>query len=337
MFPISRETACYKESRLTAAPVLETPNSVRVFTPNDPDFVKTLLSQEDGTLDTLSSFLRLRCLGKSLGIAIEGDDADAGAFVLQGLESTFAEKGAVSPEAVMDLVARLGATSPPPALREVRELALEAGRKVVLPKSEGQANYVRSLLSDTVVFGIGPAGTGKTYLAIAAAVQALEAGDVRRIVLSRPAVEAGERLGHLPGDMKEKVDPFMQPLYDALTDFLGGKAMTKMMSDKTIEISPLAYMRGRTLRNAFVILDEAQNATAAQTKMFLTRLGEGSRMVVVGDEGQNDLPKSTMSGLSDAAGRLSKIDGICVCRMDVRDVTRHPLVGKMIEAYETRT
>jgi phosphate starvation-inducible PhoH-like protein len=187
-----------------------------------------------------------------------------------------------------------------------------------------------------MVFGIGPAGTGKTYLAVAQAVAMLTSGRVDRIVLSRPAVEAGERLGFLPGDMKEKVDPYLRPLYDALNDLLPGDQLTKRMATGEIEIAPLAFMRGRTLAHAFVILDEAQNTTAVQMKMFLTRMGEGTRMVITGDLSQIDLPPNTRSGLADALETLEGISGIGVTRFTNADVVRHPLVARIVDAYDQR-
>ncbi|PRY92658.1 phosphate starvation-inducible protein PhoH [Hasllibacter halocynthiae] len=207
-------------------------------------------------------------------------------------------------------------------------------KKTVEPRTEAQGEYVRSLYEAELNFGIGPAGTGKTYLAVAVGVSMFAAGQVDRIILSRPAVEAGERLGFLPGDMKDKVDPYMQPLYDALNDFLPGKQMLKLMEDKRIEIAPLAFMRGRTLSNAFVVLDEAQNATTMQMKMFLTRLGEGSRMVVTGDRSQVDLPRGVQSGLRDAERILRGIPGVGFSYFTAKDVVRHPLVARIIEAYD---
>lgn len=207
-------------------------------------------------------------------------------------------------------------------------------KKIVEPRTKAQQAYVRSLFDNELAFGIGPAGTGKTYLAVAVGVSMFIGGQVDRIILSRPAVEAGERLGFLPGDMKDKVDPYMQPLYDALNDFLPGKQVTKLIEEKRIEIAPLAFMRGRTLSNAFVVLDEAQNATTMQMKMFLTRLGEGSRMVITGDRSQIDLPRGVQSGLRDAERLLSNIDHISFNYFTSRDVVRHPLVAKIIEAYD---
>jgi phosphate starvation-inducible PhoH-like protein len=210
-------------------------------------------------------------------------------------------------------------------------------KKTVEPRTETQKQYVKSLFSNELVFGLGPAGTGKTYLAVAVGVSMFLDGQVDKIILSRPAVEAGERLGFLPGDMKEKVDPYMQPLYDALNDFLPGKQITKMLEEKRIEIAPLAFMRGRTLSEAFVVLDEAQNATAMQMKMFLTRLGQGSRMAITGDMSQIDLPRGVPSGLVEAERILRNVDGIGFSRFKAGDVVRHPMVAKIIEAYDADT
>ena len=211
---------------------------------------------------------------------------------------------------------------------------IKTRKKPVEPRTDAQKAYVNSLMENELAFGIGPAGTGKTYLAVAVAVSKFISGDVDRIILSRPAVEAGEKLGYLPGDMKDKVDPYMQPLYDALNDFLPGKQLAKLIEEKRIEIAPLAFMRGRTLANAFVVLDEAQNATTMQMKMFLTRLGEGSRMVITGDRSQVDLPRGVVSGLSDAERLLKGIKGVGFNYFTSKDVVRHPLVAAIIEAYD---
>ena len=214
------------------------------------------------------------------------------------------------------------------------KIEIRTRKKLVEPRTDAQKAYVAALFQNELAFGIGPAGTGKTYLAVAVGVNLFINGDVDRIILCRPAVEAGERLGFLPGTQEEKVDPYMQPLYDALNDFLPAKMQQKLKEEKKIEIAPLAFMRGRTLANAFVVLDEAQNATAMQMKMFLTRLGEGSRMVVTGDRSQVDLPRGQVSGLADAERLLSGIDKISFNYFTSRDVVRHPLVAKIIEAYE---
>lgn len=213
-------------------------------------------------------------------------------------------------------------------------IEIQTRKKRVEPRTDAQKAYVQSLFENELAFGIGPAGTGKTYLAVAVGVSMFITGQVDKIILSRPAVEAGERLGFLPGDMKDKVDPYMQPLYDALGDFLPGKQLAKLIEEKQIEIAPLAFMRGRTLANAFVVLDEAQNATSMQMKMFLTRLGEGSRMVITGDRTQIDLPRGTASGLADAERLLKTIPKISFNYFTSKDVVRHPLVAAIIEAYE---
>ncbi len=206
------------------------------------------------------------------------------------------------------------------------------GREI-RPRTSGQRRFVTAVENATLTLGIGPAGTGKTYLAVVMAARALKRRDVSRVILSRPAVEAGERLGFLPGDFREKVDPYMRPLYDALGELLDDTLVAKYMERGTLEVAPLAYMRGRTLSDAFVILDEAQNATALQLKMFLTRLGSGSKMVVTGDATQIDLPSGESSGLRDAANRLAGVEGVEVVEFDHTDVVRHPLVSRIVRAY----
>ena len=225
-------------------------------------------------------------------------------------------------------------------LSEVDELlddvvAITSRGKPIKCKTVGQKKYVDLMKKNTVTFGVGPAGTGKTYLAVAIAVNAYKAKQVEKIILTRPAVETGEKLGFLPGDLQEKVNPYLRPLYDALQEMLGMDSYAKMMERGTIEIAPLAYMRGRTLSNAYVILDEAQNTTREQIKMFLTRLGEGSKMVITGDLTQIDLPKGLTSGLKHAIKILKDIDDIGIIRLNERDVVRHPLVQKIVKAYET--
>ncbi|MBB2161740.1 PhoH family protein [Gluconacetobacter sacchari] len=214
--------------------------------------------------------------------------------------------------------------------------AIRTKRGAIAPRSAGQAAYMEMLAQTEMVFGIGPAGTGKTYLAVAQAVAMLQAGQVDRIVLSRPAVEAGERLGFLPGDLKEKIDPYLRPLYDALHDMMPGDQVVRRMGTGEIEVAPLAFMRGRTLAHSFVILDEAQNTTAAQMKMFLTRMGSGTRMVVTGDLSQVDLPSGVTSGLRDAVDTLEGLPGIGIMRFESHDVVRHPLVARIVDAYDQR-
>lgn len=207
-------------------------------------------------------------------------------------------------------------------------------RRVISPRSATQATYLKAIDESELVFGIGPAGTGKTYLAVAKAVELLVRGDVDRIILSRPAVEAGEQLGFLPGDMQEKVDPYLRPLYDALYDMLPADQVVKRLENGEIEVAPLAFMRGRTLANAFVILDEAQNTTAVQMKMFLTRLGENARMVVTGDLSQVDLPRGTRSGLRDASEILTDVEGVAFVKFNASDVVRHKIVTHIVNAYD---
>ena len=211
---------------------------------------------------------------------------------------------------------------------------IKTKRGVIKPRTPNQAQYIADILDHDITFGVGPAGTGKTYLAVAAAVDALERQEIRRILLTRPAVEAGEKLGFLPGDLSQKVDPYLRPLYDALYELMGYDKVQKAFERNAIEIAPLAFMRGRTLNNAFVILDEAQNTTPEQMKMFLTRIGFGARAVVTGDVSQVDLPKGAMSGLVDAERVLKRVKGIAVTRFTSADVVRHPLVARIVDAYD---
>ena len=234
---------------------------------------------------------------------------------------------AMSNEPTLDGIITGDAKAPP--------IMIRTRKKTITPRSAMQADYMRQLASRDVIFALGPAGTGKTYLAVAQAVAQLITGSVQRLILSRPAVEAGERLGFLPGDMKEKVDPYLRPLYDALYDCMPPEQVERRLASGEIEIAPIAFMRGRTLADSFIILDEAQNTTKEQMKMFLTRFGQGSRMVICGDPRQVDIPGGpAMSGLNDAVARLDGVDGIGVTRFGIADVVRHPIVGRIVEAYE---
>nr|MBV6630018.1 PhoH family protein [Oceanococcus sp. HetDA_MAG_MS8] len=260
---------------------------------------------------------------------VEGPAADA-AMAAQTLRKLYArtdEAGGIQPEDV-HITAR---DSLPPAQDA---LSIRTRRGLVRPRNAHQRAYLQGIEDADLSFGIGPAGTGKTYLAVAAAVRALEKEAVRRLILVRPAVEAGERLGFLPGDLSQKVDPYLRPLYDALYEMLGFERVGRLLEKQIIEIAPLAYMRGRTLNESFVILDEAQNATVEQMKMFLTRLGFGSTAVVTGDTTQIDLPKSERSGLAHAATILDAVDGVHITRFSAEDVVRHPLVARIVRAYE---
>jgi len=249
---------------------------------------------------------------------VRGEEIDAGA-----VEAIIS----MSNEPTLDGIIRADVSQPPAVMIRTR-------KKTIVPRSATQIRYMEALARDEIIFALGPAGTGKTYVAVAQAVQQLIQGSVDRLILSRPAVEAGEKLGFLPGDMREKVDPYLRPLYDALYDMLPTEQVERRMASGEIEIAPIAFMRGRTLSNAFIILDEAQNTTPMQMKMFLTRFGENSRMVVCGDPRQVDLPDIGKSGLADAVNRLDGVRGISMVRFNSADVVRHPLVGAIVDAYE---
>ena len=302
-----------------------------------------LCGQYDRNLAQIEQATHVNILrrGNRLTVVGEADAREQAVTVLEAIYERLESGREVQP-GDLDGIIRLGLPViqlPTPAedqleMFKAQGYELRTRKKPVEPRTEAQKAYVANLFQNELCFGIGPAGTGKTYLAVAAGVTMLISGEVEKIILSRPAVEAGERLGFLPGDMKEKVDPYMQPLYDALNDFLPAKQLEKLMIDKRIEIAPLAFMRGRTLSNAFVVLDEAQNATTMQMKMFLTRLGEGSRMVITGDRTQIDLPRGVPSGLQDAERILKGVKGVSFNYFNSSDVVRHPLVARIIEAYE---
>ncbi|WP_338551157.1 PhoH family protein [Roseovarius phycicola] len=300
-----------------------------------------LCGEYDRNLADIEKSLGVQILrrGNQLAIIGDTDSADAARDVLMSLYQRLEEGRSVEPGDV-DRELRMGNSEAAPENGDQLEMfkggrvEIKTRKKPVEPRTDAQKAYVNALFTNELAFGIGPAGTGKTYLAVAVGVSMFIEGHVDRIILSRPAVEAGEKLGYLPGDMKDKVDPYMQPLYDALNDFLPGKQVAKLIEEKRIEIAPLAFMRGRTLSNAFVVLDEAQNATSMQMKMFLTRLGEGSRMVITGDRSQVDLPRGVTSGLHDAERLLKDIPKIAFNYFTAKDVVRHPLVAAIIEAYD---
>jgi phosphate starvation-inducible PhoH-like protein len=276
--------------------------------------------------------------GNQLAVVAEEAAAKEAVGVLTGLYERL-EAGRSVDRADVDRALRMGGGAEDEDAGQLEmfrggRVEIRTRKKPVEPRTDAQKAYVEALHGAELAFGIGPAGTGKTYLAVAVGVSMFVEGHVDRIILSRPAVEAGEKLGYLPGDMKDKVDPYMQPLYDALNDFLPGKQVAKLIEERRLEIAPLAFMRGRTLSNAFVVLDEAQNATSMQMKMFLTRLGEGSRMVVTGDRSQVDLPRGATSGLHDAERLLKSVPGISFNYFTARDVVRHPLVAAIIDAYD---
>ena len=278
--------------------------------------------------------MRLSCRGNRVAIAGDAGRVEQAQTALTDLYRRIERGEPIGPSDIDAAIRMSDAEDPRLPLSDLP--AIHTRRGAVGPRSPGQSRYMDLLSKHEMVFGIGPAGTGKTYLAVAQAVAMLISGKVDRIVLSRPAVEAGERLGFLPGDLKEKVDPYLRPLYDALADMLPGDQVTKRMERGEIEVAPLAFMRGRTLAHAFVILDEAQNTTAVQMKMFLTRMGEGTRMVITGDLSQIDLPNGVRSGLRDALDTLEGVPGIAINRFDRGDIVRHPLVGRIVEAYDAR-
>ena len=307
---------------------------------DEPAVLGALFGQFDANLVQIENRLGVYISARGNRIQIEGgeDEVARAREVLKGMHQRLIagqelDAGAVesliamSNEPTLEGIITGGADAPP--------IMIRTRKKTIVPRSAMQIEYMRALASKDIIFALGPAGTGKTYVAVAQAVSQLITGSVQRLILSRPAVEAGERLGFLPGDMKEKVDPYLRPLYDALYDCMPPEQVERRIASGEIEVAPIAFMRGRTLADAFVILDEAQNTTPAQMKMFLTRFGQNSRMVVCGDPRQVDIPGGdAMSGLKDAVERLEGVEGINVTRFSSADVVRHPIVGRIVEAYE---
>jgi phosphate starvation-inducible PhoH-like protein len=325
------------DARPQARPALPEHRSVTLQF-DDNILLPLLHGEHDRHLARIEQVLgvRLAARGNRISIAGSAERTELAEAALLALWKRL-ERGQAVGTAEVEAALRLaegGAEQGEPRLPLHDLPAIRTRKGAIAPRSPAQAAYIELLARHEMVFGIGPAGTGKTYLAVAQGVALLQSGRVDRIVLSRPAVEAGERLGFLPGDMKEKVDPYLRPLYDALYDMLPTEQVERRIASGEIEIAPIAFMRGRTLSDAFVILDEAQNTTPAQMKMFLTRFGQNSRMVVCGDPRQIDLPDIGKSGLADAVGRLEGIDGIATVRFGAADVVRHPIVGRIVEAYE---
>ncbi|MET0901177.1 MAG: PhoH family protein [Mycobacterium sp.] len=312
-----------------------TENHVKSSINVPPDLVVGLLGSADENLRALERSLAadLHVRGNAVTLSGEAADVALAERVVTELLAVVAGGQTLTQDSIRHSVAMVtGADDASPA--EVLTLDILSRRgKTIRPKTLNQKRYVDAIDNHTIVFGIGPAGTGKTYLAMAKAVNALKLKQVNRIILTRPAVEAGERLGFLPGTLSEKIDPYLRPLYDALHDMMDQEAIPKLMASGVIEVAPLAYMRGRSLNDAFIILDEAQNTTAEQMKMFLTRLGFGSKIVVTGDTTQVDLPGGARSGLRAAIDILDGIDDICVSELTSADVVRHRLVGEIVDAY----
>ncbi|KXB52782.1 PhoH-like protein [Corynebacterium sp. DNF00584] len=302
----------------------------------DSAYVAAVLGTADANLRVLNNQLDADLFARGTTVTITGPDYEVAraAKVLDELESIARRGHTISPETVKHAVKMVAVEAPQSVSAALAADIVSRRGKTVRPKTVGQSEYVRAIDNNTVVFGIGPAGSGKTYLAVAKAVQALHNKDVSRIILTRPAVEAGEKLGFLPGTLNDKIDPYLRPLYDALRDMLDPEIIPKLMEAGIIEVAPLAYMRGRTLNDAFVILDEAQNTTPAQMKMFLTRLGFGSKIVVTGDISQVDLPRGHVSGLRIVRRILDGIDDIYFADLGADDVVRHQLVGRIVGAYD---
>ena len=272
-------------------------------------------------------------LGTSVKVSGEEKDVDGAMRAIDALEK-LCQKQPLTSQTVNMVIGYAKAGRDFDVNDLMGTVAITARGKIIRPKTLGQKKYVDAIKKNSIVFGVGPAGTGKTYLAVALAVYALKNHEIDKIILTRPAVEAGEKLGFLPGDLSEKVDPYLRPLFDALQEMMGQDAYAKHIERGSIEIAPLAYMRGRTLSNSFIIFDEAQNTTREQMKMFLTRMGENSRIVVTGDVTQIDLPKNVKSGLIDALDVLKDVEGIEIVRLSAKDVVRHELVTRIIQAYE---
>ena len=306
-----------------------------------PQLLGRLFGEFDQNLVAIENRFGVYIAARGNKLQLEGEaEAIARARdVLTGLYNRLAQGQEIDAGAVQALIQMAFEPTLDGIIRHEHEappIMIRTRKKTIVPRSATQIRYMEALSRNDIIFALGPAGTGKTYLAVAQAVSQLITGSVDRLILSRPAVEAGERLGFLPGDMKEKVDPYLRPLYDALYDCLPAEQVERRIASGEIEIAPIAFMRGRTLADAFVILDEAQNTTPMQMKMFLTRFGQNSRMVVCGDPKQVDLPDPGKSGLADAVGRLEGVEGIATVTFGISDVVRHPVVGRIVEAYEGR-
>jgi phosphate starvation-inducible protein PhoH and related proteins len=303
--------------------------------PSDNARLANLCGPLDENLRLLEARLDVQIRRRGDSFRVLGARADSAEDLLQELFA-LAKDEEVTPERV-HLALRERESGQAPAQTEPEERAIRVPRGGIRARGHHQRDYLASIRSRDLTFGIGPAGTGKTYLAVACAVEALQAETIRRIILVRPAVEAGERLGFLPGDLNQKVDPYLRPMYDALYEMLGFDRVSRFIERNVIEVAPLAFMRGRSLNDSFIILDEAQNTTVEQMKMFLTRIGFGSKAVVTGDVTQTDLPAGRQSGLSHVIGVLRGVEGVAFTFFDAQDVVRHPLVQRIVQAYEARS
>ena len=321
-------------------PVLALHGAARIISFPDNTLLRILIGPLNCHLKQLEDHLdvSIDLLGNQLTLKGDKHSTQQGAQVLQAIYERL-EQGKPLDSTDIDALLRFqqsaGRQDAQIEMFYTKHIEIRTRKKTVETRTPAQTAYVKQLFDQELVFGLGSAGTGKTYLAVAVAVSKFIHGHVDKIILSRPAVEAGERLGFLPGDMKDKVDPYMQPLYDALYDFLPATQVTKWVEEKKIEIAPLAFMRGRTLSHAFIVLDEAQNVTTMQMKMFLTRMGQGARMAITGDTSQIDLPKAVPSGLVEACDILKDVPGIGFTQFQVDDVVRHPMVTKVIKAYDS--
>ena len=301
------------------------------------DELQMLFGQNDRYLEKIEKELEVSVVNRNGLVRITGDEKNVDSAISMMLSIVrSSSEGLNLEEQKIDYAISLAKENNESALASMDKdiICHTVSGKPIKPKTLGQKAYVDAMKKDMVVFGIGPAGTGKTYLAMALAITAFKNNEVNKIILTRPAIEAGEKLGFLPGDLQSKVDPYLRPLYDALYQIMGAEGFQKNMEKGLIEVAPLAYMRGRTLDDAYIILDEAQNTTPAQMKMFLTRIGFGSKVVITGDSSQKDLPKDVTSGLDVAIKILKNIDGISICNLTSKDVVRHPLVQKIVKAYE---
>lgn len=301
------------------------------------DDMQKVFGMQDNYIKKLEKDFDVTVIDRNGSLVISGgeDNVMKARRVLEQL-NTLSRRGSDIEEQSVDYAITMGMEEHEAVISEIDSdcICHTINGKPIKPKTLGQKAYVDAIRNNMIVFGLGPAGTGKTYLAMAMAITAFKNDEVSRIILTRPAIEAGEKLGFLPGDLQSKVDPYLRPLYDALYQIMGAESFTKNMEKGLIEVAPLAYMRGRTLDNAYIILDEAQNTTPAQMKMFLTRIGFGSKVVVTGDSSQKDLAPGTKSGLDVAQKVLGKIDDIAFCNLTSRDVVRHPLVAKIVKAYD---